>query len=158
MDLNTEITPLLCEEVHDRVEELDELAVTSDEYTKGVNNISKIIDRLIELKKLEVTEAGQKQDREEAKAKAEAELKYKIRQLALAEAQRFDENFVKREQLREGRKDRIFKVLIDVAGIVIPVVVAVWGTKASFRFEQEGTVTTIMGRGWINKLMPKFKH
>ena len=53
------------------------------------------------------------------------------------------------------RRDRWVSHGIAVAGIVLPLIVTVWGTKASFKFENEGTVTTIMGRGFINKLLPK---
>ena len=55
----------------------------------------------------------------------------------------------------DDRIDKIVKNCISVAGIVIPTIVTIWGTLKSFKFEQEGTITTIMGRGFINKLLPK---
>lgn len=61
----------------------------------------------------------------------------------------------KQALMNEDKKDRLVKNLLSAAGIVLPIIVTVWGTKASFKFEQEGTVTTIMGRGFINKLLPK---
>lgn len=53
------------------------------------------------------------------------------------------------------RKDRLIKDCIAVAGIVIPSLITIWGTVKSIEFEKEGTITTIMGRGFINKLLPK---
>jgi hypothetical protein len=62
---------------------------------------------------------------------------------------------LKQQQMEEDRKDRKIKNLLTAAGIVIPTGVTIWGTFKSFKFEQEGTITTIMGRGFINKLLPK---
>ena len=59
-------------------------------------------------------------------------------------------------QLAEDEKrDRRIKNGITIAGIVIPSIITIWGTIKSLNFEKEGTVTTIMGRGFINKLLPK---
>lgn len=55
----------------------------------------------------------------------------------------------------EEKRDRFIKNCMTAAGIIVPVVVTVWGTCKSFEFEKEGTITTIMGRGFINKLLPK---
>ena len=55
----------------------------------------------------------------------------------------------------EDRKDRRVKNGIAIGGIVLPLAVTIWGTFKSLKFEEEGTVTTIMGRGFINKLIPK---
>lgn len=61
----------------------------------------------------------------------------------------------KSKTMDDERKDRIVKNAISVAGIVIPVAVTIWGTIVSIKFEEEGTITTIMGRGFIGKLLPK---
>ena len=61
----------------------------------------------------------------------------------------------KRKQMREEKVDRWVKNGISVAGIIIPIAVTIWGTLVTLKFEEKGTVTTIMGRGFINKLFPK---
>lgn len=66
-----------------------------------------------------------------------------------------NEQLLKERQFEDEKKDRIIKNVIGVAGIVLPLVVTIWGTKVSLKFEEEGTFTTIMGRGFINKLLPK---
>ena len=80
--------------------------------------------------------------------KFEAELQEKV-------AARNMEAELKLKQMEEDRKGRILRTIIDVGGIVVPTLVVIWGTKASFEFEKEGTITTILGRGFINKLLPK---
>lgn len=66
-----------------------------------------------------------------------------------------NERLFKEQQMEDEKKDRLVKNLIGVAGVVLPLVVTIWGTKVSLKFEEEGTFTTIMGRGFINKLLPK---
>ena len=65
------------------------------------------------------------------------------------------EQFIKQQQLEDEKKDRLVKNIISAAGVILPIVVTIWGTKVSLKFEEEGTFTTIMGRGFINKLLPK---
>ena len=65
------------------------------------------------------------------------------------------ENDVKLQQLDDNRKDRKFQNSIAIAGIVIPALITIWGTCKSLKFEEEGTFTTLIGRGFINKLLPK---
>ena len=62
---------------------------------------------------------------------------------------------LRKQQIADDRKDRIVRNILTGAGIIVPTLVAIWGTVKSFEFEKEGTITTIMGRGFINKLLPK---
>lgn len=55
----------------------------------------------------------------------------------------------------DEKKDRLTKNILGAAGIILPLLVTIWGTRVSLKFEEEGTFTTIMGRGFINKLLPK---
>ena len=66
-----------------------------------------------------------------------------------------NEQFIKQQQLEDEKKDRLIKNIISAAGVILPIAVTIWGTKVSLKFEEEGTFTTIMGRGFINKLLPK---
>lgn len=56
---------------------------------------------------------------------------------------------------KEERIDRLIKNGISIMGIIIPTAVTIWGTIKTIEFEKEGTFTTIMGRGFVNKLLPK---
>ena len=68
---------------------------------------------------------------------------------------RENEQLMKKQQMEDENKDRLIKNIITAAGIALPLAVTIWGTKVSLKFEEEGTFTTIMGRGFINKLLPK---
>ena len=121
---------LLSEEIESEVKELKTMEVGSEKYKTAVDGITKLADRVIEIEKLEA-------DTNEKKNARLSDLE------------------LKQEQLQEEKKDRWIRNGIAIGGIVIPSVITIWGTVKSFQFEKEGTITTIMGRGFINKLLPK---
>ena len=61
----------------------------------------------------------------------------------------------KEKQMEDDRQDRMVKNAIGVGGVVLPVLVTIWGTLKSLKFEETGTVTTIIGRGFISNLLRK---
>ena len=116
----------LMEEIDDRLNDLKDVDMTSKEYETAVNGVAKLFDKAIEMEKLNIEQE-----------KNEKENEFKI------------------QQMEGEKKDRVWKNILTGAGIVIPTLVTIWGTKASFRFEKDDTITTIMGRGFIQKLLPK---
>ena len=56
-------------------------------------------------------------------------------------------------QMIEERKSRLVKNCIDVGSIVLPLIVTIWGTKATFKFEETGSITTSVGRKFIDKII-----
>ena len=71
-----------------------------------------------------------------------------------AENQAFEQQ-IKLEQMHEDKKDRKVKNILTGVSIGAPLMVTIWGTLKSIKFEETGTITTIMGRGFIQKLLPK---
>ena len=128
--MNTKIETLLKDEIRSEMEELNKIEVGSEQYKIAVDGITKLADRVIEMERLE-------------------------REFEEKELSRKDETDMKLIELEEERKDRLVKNCLTGAGIVIPTGLAIWGTLKSLKFEETGTVTTIMGRGFINKLLPK---
>lgn len=121
---------LLNKEICEDLENLRDIDFGSDEYKTGVDGLTKLIDREISLRQLEL----ERQDKIEGR-KAEDEFKLK--------------------QMKENRVEKIIGYVINVAGIVIPVVVTIWGTKVSLKFEEEGTITTTAGRNFFGKLFSR---
>ena len=124
------VETMLHDEILNEFEEMKKLEVGSDGYRAAVDGISKLLDRAIEYDKLDA-------ECNERSLNRGFEEDYKLQ---LAE---------------DEKRDRRIKNGITIAGIVIPSVITIWGTIKSLNFEKEGTVTTIMGRGFINKLLPK---
>lgn len=125
-----EIKTILLEEIEDELNDLTKVTLGSEEYKASVDGIAKLMDRAIEMERMD----------RETKDKVD---------------ERENENQNRKTQDKLETRDRLIKNCIAVAGIVVPTVVTIWGTKKSFEFEKDGTITTIMGRGFISKLLPK---
>lgn len=125
-----DIKELLEAEVVDQLEGLRDLTLGTEEYKTTVDNIVKLTDRVIDIEKLE-------SENDEKAASREIENDFRLK------------------QMDEDRKDRWMRNGITVASIVIPTIVTIWGTFKTLKFEETGTITTSMGRGFVNKLLPK---
>lgn len=120
--------------LYDAIEtDFDKLAkpdLNPEERKATIDELTKLMDRAIEMEKVN----------------NDCEDKAKTRE---------SEERLKRQQLADDKKDRLVKNIIGAAGVVLPLAVTIWGTKVSLKFEEEGTFTTIMGRGFVNKLLPR---
>lgn len=123
---------LLHEEIESELKCLKDLEIGTEQYKVTVDGLVKLVDRAIEIDKLNL----------------EAEEKSK---------NRLNDVDFKQKQIEEERKDRLIRNCISAAGIVIPSLITIWGTLKTFKFEEDGTITTVMGRGFINKLLPTKK-
>ena len=129
-DIKMKIENMLRDEIQSEIEELGKIELGSEQYKTTVEAVTKLMDRVIEMEKIDIEHQERIETRDE-------------------------ENQFKMEQMKEDRKDRIIKNILSAAGIIIPVGVTIWGTKISLKFEEEGTITTTAGRNFINKLFPK---
>ena len=128
-----ELDNLLEEQIKEGLEGLGNLDMGSEEYKSASEAITKLIDREIELKKLDSANDDKRHQRL---------IEIKDRELD-------------RKKYESDEKDRWIKNGLTAAGLIIPTIVTIWGTIKSFEFEEKGSITTIMGRGFINKLLPK---
>ena len=126
----TNIETLLHEEIQDGFDALSTMERGTETHKTTVDELAKLFDKAIEIEKIEV----------------EAKERDRAREI---------EANLKKQQMEEDRKDRRVKNGIAIGGIVLPLAVTIWGTFKTFRFEETGTITTMMGRGFINKLIPK---
>ena len=124
------IETLLNEEIEDQLDEISKLDLGSESYKVAVDGVVKLIDRKIEMDKIEIEKTDKIENR------------------------KIDDDW-KRKQMKDEKLDRWIKNGVAIAGIIIPSAITIWGTVKSFEFEKEGTITTIMGRGFINKLIPR---
>lgn len=124
------IRNLLELEIEEEFNKLSEMKPGTEEYKVTVDGLTKLLDRSIEIDK----------HRDELDEKKE---------------NRKIDNDYKSKQVEDENRDRKIKNGLTLAGIVIPSVITIWGTLKSLKFEKDGTITTIMGRGFINKLLPK---
>lgn len=124
------IKNLLDEEIRSEIEEISKIEVGSEKHKVSVDALSKLLDKSIELDKLD----------------ADAQEKYE---------RRIAENDLKREQIKSEKRDQIAKNVLTGVSVIGGFGLTIWGTCKSLKFEETGVVTSIMGRGFIQKLLPK---
>lgn len=124
------IESLLREEIQDELNDLKKMELGTEEYKITVEGITKLVDRVVDMEKFDL-EHQEKLD---------------------SRAEEYD---LKVKQMKEDQKSRWINYGISVLGIGIPAGLTIWGTLKSLKFEETGTVTTIVGRGFINKFVPK---
>lgn len=124
------ITSMWSEEIKTELEELKKMEVGTEQYKVAVEGITKLMDRELEMQKLDMEAIARVRDRE------------------------FDQE-LKEKQFKDEKKDRNIKNVLTAVSVVGGFALTVWGTITSMKFEKEDTFTTIMGRGFINKLLPK---
>lgn len=128
-----DIDDLLLEEIEQEFNGLKDVEMGTEKYKASVDGLAKLVDRAIELRKID-------SDRNDK----ESELDIRSKDLELRE-----------QRDKYDKIDQLIRNSISIAGIVIPTVVTIWGTLKTFQFEEEGSITTNIGRGFINKLLPK---
>lgn len=127
---NVNVELWLDEEIESDFTKLSTMKAGSEERKLTIDELTKLMDRKIEIIRIE-------NEREDRAAAREAE------------------QLMKKQQLDDENKDRLTRNIISAVGIVLPVVVTIWGTRVCLKFEETGTVTTQMGRGFLQRLFPK---
>ena len=124
------VKTMLDQEIREEIENLGKVAIGSEEHKIAADALAKLLDKTIEMDKLDLEYQEKVESRE-----AEHDLKL--------------------EQLKEEKKDhRIKNILTGVSVVGCGLILPIWGTIKSINFEKTGTITTIMGRGFIQKLLP----
>ena len=124
------IENLLYDAIETDFETLASATVGSEERRATVDELTRLLDRAIEMEKVNNDCVDKTEIRE-------------------------NDKLAKQQQFEDDKKDRLIRNITSAAGVVLPLLVTIWGTKVSLQFEKEGTFTTIMGRGFIQKLLPR---
>lgn len=126
------IKSLLKKEIEAEFLELEKIQIGTDDYKTSVDGITKMIDKSIEISKMEADIDSKK---EALYAETDLELK-----------KQKNEHF-----------NRMIVNILSGASIVSGVVLTIWGTYKTLKFEETGTVTTTAGRSFINSVVKFFK-
>ena len=121
---------MLHEEIESQFDGLEGIEIGSEAYRNAVDGLSKLMDREIEISKLQ----AEREDKLESRA---------------------IETRLKNRQLMDDKTDKIIRNGLTAAGLVITAGLTVWGTVKTFKFEETGTITSSIGRGFIQRLTPR---
>ena len=121
---------MLHEEIESQFDGLEGIEIGSEAYRNAVDGLSKLMDREIEISKLQ----AEREDKLESRA---------------------IETRLKNRQLMDDKTDKIIRNGLTAAGLVVTAGLTVWGTLKTFKFEETGTITSSIGRGFIQRLIPR---
>ena len=124
------IKDLACDEIKTDFENLKEVELGSEQFKVSVDGMTKLMDKVVEIEKLEYEEKERVEDR------------------------LFDRQ-LKLKQAREERIDRWIKNALTLIGILVPAGITLWGAKKSWKFEENGTITSTGGRKFMDRLFSK---
>lgn len=124
------IETLLQDEIVEEIGELNKIEVGSDKYRIATEGIAKLMDKAIEMDKIN-------RDEYERQLNRSTDIELKTR------------------QIEAEIRDRKVKNVITVAVSAVGTVVTIWGTLKTLKFEEVGTITTMAGRNFINKIFKK---
>ena len=144
--MNEEIRQALEDEILDQFNNLKNLDSGSKEQQTAVENITKLYRLGLEDVKAD-TDYDEKLYRRDVDAQHEQDE---------LDKQTREEEF-KRNQLSEQTKDRYFRLGIEVAGIILPLMFYASWMKKGFKFEETGTYTSTTFRGLFNRFRPTKK-
>lgn len=133
------IEEMLEGEILTELGKLKSMPLGKEEYKVAVDGITKLMDREIEMRKMEVASEERAQNREEDKKN------------------RYFENELRKKQLDDERKNRYIGYAVNGVMFAGSMALSIWGLKSTFRFEETGTITTQIGKGLINTFIPKRK-
>ena len=152
----TDTLTLLEEQVEKLIEELESYDVGTDEYKNRLDAITKLTDRIRDLKKIEVEAEAEHSklviDENLRQEQFEKELEFKKEQLKEQIEARKNEEVFKQKQVKIDRNLRWIQNGITIGLGMLSIGVSIWGTNKTLKFEETGTITTNAGRNWINSL------
>lgn len=117
-------------EIMNELDILADMEVGTDNYKTTIDGLTKLMDRSIEMDKIILETEAEKTKRE-------------------------IESNLKAQEIKIDKRDRIVKNVLAGVTFVGGAALTVWGTLSSFKFEETGNITTIMGRKFFDRLLPK---
>ena len=124
------IESLLQDEIVDEIGKLSKIEVGTDKYKIATEGIAKLMDKAIEMDKIGREEVERQSNRE-------TDIELKSRQIE--------------SEIRDRKVKNVITVVVSAVGTVV----TIWGTLKTLKFEEVGTVTTMAGRNFINKIFKK---
>lgn len=132
INMDEEIKDLLGEEIKTEIRNLSTLEAGSKEKSTAIEDLAKLY-------RLRIEETRNEWDFNEKYESRNSDIQFK------------------KDQLEEQVKDRYFRLGVEAASIILPLIFyAVW-MKRGFKFEETGTFTSTTFRGLFNRFRPTKK-
>ena len=126
------IETMLHDGIEDGFNELKKIQVGTEEYKTTVDGLTKLLDRAIEIDKIDS-------------------------EIQMMPLKNEIENNIELKKIANDRKDRIIKNCLTAASIVCTAGITVWGSLKSWKFEETGVVTSGPGREFMRRIFHSMK-
>jgi len=130
--MNEEIRDLLGEEIKTEIRNLSTLEAGSKEKSTAIEDLAKLY-------RLRIEETRNEWDFNEKCESRDSDIQFK------------------KDQLEEQVKDRYFRLGVEAASIILPLIFYAAWMKRGFRFEETGTYTSTTFRSLFNRFKPTKK-
>ena len=130
--MNEEIRDLLGEEIKTEIRDLSTLEAGSKEKSTAIEDLAKLY-------RLRIEETRNEWDFNEKYDSRDSDIQFK------------------KDQIEEQVKDRYFRLGVEAASIILPLMFYTVWMKRGFRFEETGTYTSTTFRGLFNRFKPTKK-
>ena len=126
------IETMLHDGIEDGFNELKKIQVGTEEYKSSVDGLTKLLDRAIEIEKIDS-------------------------EIQMMPLNHEIENSIELKKIEYDRKDRIIKNCLTAASIICTAGITVWGSLKSWKFEETGVVTSGPGREFMRRIFHSMK-
>ncbi len=130
--MNDDIRDLLEEEIKTEIRDLSTLEAGSKEKSTAIEDLAKLY-------RLRIEETRNEWDFNEKYDSRDSDIQFK------------------KDQIEEQVKDRYFRLGVEAASIILPLMFYTVWMKRGFRFEETGTYTSTTFRGLFNRFKPTKK-
>ena len=136
------IKDLYVKEISDEFEDLEGLKVGSEEYCKTVDGITKLTEKLIDLRKTDI----EQQQMENNLRKTDIEQKQMENDLRKTDIEQkqmendLRKTDIEQQQIEDERKDRKVKNRLGIASIAVPASITSIGMILVLIYESKGTI------------------
>jgi hypothetical protein len=136
----------LNEEIERQLDAIYEMEVGSEEHSHSVDNLTKVLDRVIKMQSLDADERNKAADREAAE-------KARIEEMRAREAEREAEEQRKTAEQESEKLDKLIGHGITVGLGLLGMGLTLYGFNKSMKYEEIGTITTQAGKFMLNKIL-----
>jgi septal ring factor EnvC (AmiA/AmiB activator) len=136
----------LNEEIERELDAIYEMEVGSEKHSHSVDNLTKVLDRVIKMQSLDADERNKAAEREAAE-------KARIEEMRARDAEREAEGKRKDAEQESEKIDRLIGHGITVGLGLLGMGLTLYGFNKSMKYEEIGTITTQAGKFMLNKIL-----
>lgn len=148
---------LLYEEIRREIKNLSTLEPGSEKHTSSVENLSKLYRLMIEETKNDYDYDDKFRRCSKEDERYDRDISLREKQLENDREYHEQDDKFRKSQMSEQKKDRYFRLGIEAAGIILPLMFYASWMRRGFKFEETGSFTSTTFKNLFQKFKPTKK-